>query len=596
MLTLLKHHLLKYHFHAMPHGMASWLDRELQNRLQEIQCGSKCGRGTVAEHFKVKDFLGKAVAIVSNQPAKNAKEKLTTGEEHGKKANCSLIHQNDSTQKIARTKRNDLTSSTGGSSLVLGQHCSTHHSSPAYYFGAKMHLEVEQQLDSFALNAPLSWQAATDNTILALKKRTETDLNIWSAFDEAENEVAVALPLFLNSSSPVCRLENNMMRNVIGVKQQRDSGYRDTFVDNTASNNNVVVVDTPSPEPFRNDSSKIVLQPGGDVTNSMKVQTPSPEPSWIRPAYCYATAGQILHGGNDVILMNVRTPSPENLSSNNEETFCNAQEFLQQKNNYHLFGASHKSPKKLKLTPSPVATDTTRKNCHSHQGVLLIPSPEIDAIAAGGCHTHSLQPELSASQTDDENGIKRVATPSPEHCCNEQERDEYDQASLAQSPHFTGRGTTLNATSPLYSGRHKKRYRSRPSSQSPAFVSLWSREEAVRQVKGQEGGQPPPFLPSNYFYVEQRESSSSPCSLEIESSSHLGKALEFQDDDGGSKSALPPMRRILLAQQPHVESMIIIHSMCIMEIAVHHLLYQWATTLIPERVTIVKGPSWNMHY
>ncbi len=528
MLTLLKHHLLESHFHAMPHGLASWLDRELQSRLQEMQCASQCGRGTVAKHFKVKDFLGNAVDIVSNQPVKNAKEKLMREQQHGK-ANCLLFHQNGSTQ-TTRTKRNDLTTSIEGSSLVLGHHSTDHHSSPAYYFGAKMHLEGEQ-LDSFALNAPLSWQAATDNNILALKKRTTTDLDTWSAFDEVENEVAVALPIFPNSS-PVCHLGNNMRRNVIGVKQH-DSGYRDTFVDNTASNNNAVV-GTPSPEPFRSDSGQIVLRPeGGDVANSMKVQTPSPEPSWSRLTCCKVVAGgQILHGTN-IILMDVRTPSPEHLSSNDEEACCSAQETVPQKNN-HLFGAGHKSPKKLKLNPSsPVATDTTRKTCYSHQGVLLIPSPENDAIVAEVCHTHALRLQLSASQTDDENGIKTVVTPNnPEHC-NEQERDKYDQASLDQSPHFTGTATTLKATSPLYSGRHKKRYCSRPSSQSPAFLSLWAREEAARQVKGQEGGQTP-LLPSNYFYVEQRESSS-PCSLEVESS-HLGKALELQDD--GSKSAL----------------------------------------------------------
>ncbi len=270
----------------------------------------------------------------------------------------------------------------------------------------------------------------------------------------------------------------------------------------------------------------------------MKIQTPSPEPNWRHPTCksAVSTPGQICHG-NHIVVMDVRTPNPEHLSSNNEETCCSVQETGPHIDEI-IFGADHnESLKKLELTPSnPIGIDvnTTRKIYHSHQGILMLPSPEIDSIDEEAHHTPRELLQCSASQTGDENGIKIVATPSPEHCNEKQGRAEYDEAPLAQSPHFIGRSTTLKATSPLYSGRHKKRHCSRPSSQSPAFLSLWAREDA-RQVKGQGGGQ---ILrhPSNYFYVEQREYSN-PCSLEMET--HLRKALDLQDE-GSQAPQSPP--------------------------------------------------------
>ncbi len=540
MLTLLKHYLLETHFHAVPHGLASWIDGELESRFQEMQCASQCGRGGTAylqRDFKAKDFLGNSVAIISKQPVRNSNENLTSGQ-HGQKNRLVLRQQNGSTQ--TQTKRNDLTTTTsmGGPVLVLGQHCSTHQSSSHANLGEKMYLQNEFPA-SFSLNAPLSWQAATDNNFVTLKKKTMAAVpNTWSASGEVENEVAAAssLLLFPNSPVPVCHVGNNMRRSVIGVK--RDSSWQDTFVNNAATSVNNTVVDTPSPEPFRSNSGEeIILQSEGDAaaTSSIKVQTPSPEPNWSSPTYKRES-------GRNTVVMDVRTPSPEHhLSINDDDACYNAQETVPQIN--IPFEADYENPNKLELTPSPIGADTNRTIYHSHQEVLLLPSPESGTIAGEEvCQSRQRLQQCSAShQTDNDNGIKIVATPSPEQQhCNEQERRviKYNNqvVSLAQSPHFTGRRIIAEkATSPLCSGRHKKRYCSWPSSQNPTFLSLWTREEA-QQVKGQEGKQQTPqLLPSNYFYVEQRECISL-CGLEVEP--HLGKVLELHDN--GSKIALYP--------------------------------------------------------
>ncbi len=502
MLTLLKHYLLESHFHAVPHGLASWIDRELESRFQEIQRASQCGTGGTTHlqrDFKAKDFLGNSVAIISKQPVRNSNENLMSGQ-HGQKNCLVLRQQNGSTQ--TQTKRSDLMTSMGGSALVSGQHCSTHQSSSPAYFGVKMHLQNEFP-DSFSLNAPLTWQAATDNDFIALKKKTTAAVpNTWSASGEVENEVAAAssLPLFPNSH--VCHMGNSMIRNVIGVK--RDSSWQDTFVNHAATSANNTVMETLSPEPFRSNSGEeVILQSEGDAAaiSIIKVQPPSPEPNWSNPTYKRES-------GHNIVVMDIRTPSPEHHLSTNDNACCNAQTKVPQI--IIPFEADYKNPNKLELTPSPIGADTTRMICPPHQEILFLPSPESGTIAGEEvCQSCQGLQQCSAShQTDNDNGIKIVATPSPEQQhCNEQERRviKYNNqvVSLAQSPHFTGRRIIAEkATSPLCSGRHKKRHCLWPSSQNPAFLSLWAREEAW-QVKGQEGEQQPPqHLPSNYFYVE----------------------------------------------------------------------------------------------
>ncbi len=550
MLTLLKHYLLESHFHAVPHGLATWFDRELENRFQEIQHASQRGTGGAAtrvqQDFKANDFLGNPIAITSKQPVRNLNEHLSSGQQHGHN-NCLVLCQQNGSSAQTLTKRNDLTNSMGGLFPVSAQHFSPHQASPPVYLGVKMHVKNEFP-DSFSLNAPLSWQAAYDNDFIALNSKTTAAVpNTWSAFGEIETQVAAApsLPLFLNS--PVCHVGGNTTRrtNVIGVKC--DSSCQDTFVDNAVTYVNNRVMETPSPEHFRSISGKennLQSKGSADITIRIeKVQVPSPEPNWSNPTYKEKS-------GHNVVVMDARqTHSPEHhMCSNDDCAPCHGHETVPQIN--IPFEADNNNPNKLELTPSPISgTDTIRMIGRFHDEMLLLPSPGSGAITGGeACQSRQWLHQCPAShQAENDNGIKIVATPSPEQqYCNEQERRviEYNNqlVSLTQSPHFTGRRIITEnkiAASPLCSDRHKKRHCSWPSSQNPAFVSLWAREEA-REVKDREGEQQLcQRLPFNYFYVEQQRECISPSGLEMES--HLEKVLEPHYGDGSKAAAICPL-------------------------------------------------------
>ncbi len=147
MLSLLKHHLLESHFHAVPHGLASWLDRELHSRLLEIQCIFKPSiMNTAMQHFIVKDFLGNPVAIVPQQQkrhVRNAKEKLTRRQQNGQE-NCLLLCENDDATQT-QTKQNYSINSTGDPPMqVVGlPQDNTRHVLPVD-IGDKIHIESER--------------------------------------------------------------------------------------------------------------------------------------------------------------------------------------------------------------------------------------------------------------------------------------------------------------------------------------------------------------------------------------------------------------------------------------------------------------------